>query len=132
MPLLNKPELIRIPLPAEGEWVDVKDRLSAGDFAHVQKAAVKNAKINGDYFEINAADAIDSATFSVMEVAIVKWSFNEPVTADNLRALDQDSVDCIRERLNEIYPSARTEAEKKGSSETTDSPSSTESLHLLS
>ena len=49
-------------------------------------------------------------------MAIKKWSFPKPVTTENIRALDPESVAKIKERLNELYEAPRSDDERGNSS----------------
>ena len=104
MPLLTtERELVRVELPAEGEWVEVKARLSAGERALISQA-VLDAK--------EGPGLVDAARFKGAEIGIVRWSFAEPVTAENIRALDEESHEAIVSRLNELWQ-RRSEADAK-------------------
>lgn len=118
MPLIDdKGDLVQIELPAEGEWVRVKARLSRGDEVAIRKAVVQGGHMTpGAALEMDPASALDAAEFAALEVAIKQWSFEAPVTAFNIRRLDGDSIDAIKERLNELYPSARSDDERGNSS----------------
>lgn len=115
-PLIRSDDRVRIDLPAAGEWVEVKRRLSRGDQIAVQKAITKNARIIAGAaqpsIELDGAEVVEAAEFAALEVAIKAWSFPEPVTAENIRALDPESVACIKDRLNELYEPPRTDDEK--------------------
>ena len=45
MPIIGNDDLIRIDLPVEGEFVEVKRRLSRGDEIALQKALTVGAKL---------------------------------------------------------------------------------------
>lgn len=117
MPLLktSNTDLVRIDLPAEGEWVKVKAALGRDDEREIARRVQSAARLNPVTFEAESVDAgalLDTAKFAALEVSIRAWSFREPVTAANLRALDDASVDCIVARLNELYPPKLTDDEK--------------------
>lgn len=120
MPLLKTSDrdLVRIDLPTPGEWVEVKARLGRDDEREIQRRMLRGQNVKpGEVPEaFDLGLILDAATFCTLEVAIKAWSFSEPVTAENLRALDDASIDAINRRLNELYPEQRTEAAKNGSS----------------
>ncbi|HXG36519.1 MAG TPA: hypothetical protein VNL15_06095 [Dehalococcoidia bacterium] len=132
MPLIRDDDLVRIELPAAGEWVEVKSRLAKGDAVYVQQMILRNSKIsqkqlqeqgaNAD-IDLMAGDIIEAAEFATLDRAIKKWSFPEDVTPENIRRLDEESVEAIKARLNELYPK-RTDEEKKGSAANGATPSS--------
>lgn len=120
MPLLKTSdrELVRIDLPTPGEWVEVKAKLGRDDERAIQRRmfAGQMLKPGEGVDALDAGLLLDAATFATLEVAIKAWSFSEPVTPDNLRALDDASVETITNRLNELYPQPRTDDEKNASS----------------
>lgn len=118
MPLVrtSNTDLVRIDLPAEGEWVEVKRALGRDEERLVQKrvkSAFRVEPVSGA-IGLDFGEAEDVATFGTLELAIKKWSFKEPITAASIRALDDASLDAIKERLNELYPGALGDAEKNG------------------
>lgn len=121
MPLLRNDDLVRIDLPADGEWVDVKRHLSRGDQVAVQRASVQGAVLTRAVLtggvsdvQMDAGAAIEAAEFAALEIAIRAWSFDVPVTPEAIRSLDGDSIDAIKVRLNELY-APRTDDERKNS-----------------
>ena len=112
MPLIRDDDLIRIDLPAEGEWVEVKAKLSRGDQVAVQRAALAGSRLSvtGEIESLDAPNLIEQAEFAVLDRAVKRWSFPESVSPANIRRLDAESVECIKVRLNEIYPGPSTEA----------------------
>jgi len=121
MPIIGNDDLVCIDLPAEGEQVWVKRCLSRGDAIKVQQAITQGARIsaggvNDGGLDLSVGTAIEAAEFATLDVAIKKWSFPEPVTPENIRALDEASVDAIKARMNELYPAARTDDERGNSS----------------
>ena len=123
MPLLSNDliadsDLHLINLPAPGEWVKVKRRLSRGDEIDLQKRLITVAVFDGDLPSVpdaNKGDAIEAMEFMTLEKAIVAWSFDADLTPANIRALDPESVAKIKEELNTLYPAARTDDERKNS-----------------
>lgn len=123
MPLLGNADLVRIDLPAEGEWVEVKRALSHYDRILTQRAAVKGARIHQDSsVDLDAPEVIEAAEYAGLDIAIKKMHVSiadgkppEDVdaTPENIRALDDASVDCIKKNLNELYPPLRSDDERK-------------------
>ena len=118
MPLIrtSNTDLVRIDLPAEGEWVEVKRALGKDEERLIQKrvkSAVRVDPATGS-IGLDFGEAEDVATFGTLGLAIRKWSFKEPVTPAAIRALDDASLDAIKERLNELYPGPLGDAEKNG------------------
>lgn len=120
MPLLKTSDrdLVRIDLPENGEWIEVKRALGKDDEREIQRRLLTGQLIRqGEPLrEFDAGAAIDMGTFATLEVACKRWSFKEALTAANLRALDDASLAVIIERLNELYPAPLTEDEAKNSS----------------
>lgn len=115
MPLLNDDvELVRIDLPHAGEWVDVLPHLSLGQQTAIRKAAVRGSSLTGSGAQIDSEKAIEATTFAVLETAVKRWSFPEPVTPENIRRLDAASGAVIQRTLNRLY--TLPDDEKNGSS----------------
>lgn len=105
-------ELVRIELPAAGEWVEVLPRMSRGQEVRVRQATVRGGKLKEDT-EIDAEVAIEAAEFAMLEIVVRRWSWPDPVTPAGIRELDGPSIDAIKARLNELY-GARSTDEKNG------------------
>lgn len=114
MPLIDDNDLVQINLPTEGEWVKVKRQLSGGDRSAVKRGLFAGAKMDfateaiGD---IDAAQAMDVSDWLTLERTVKEWSFDAPVTPENLRRMDIESLDDLIEQLNELYPDAKSKAE---------------------
>lgn len=115
MPLIDRDRTVRIDLPVAGEWVEVREQLSKGDQARIQAAVVRNAALRPDGTPDVALD-LEAATFATLEIAIVRWSFSEPVTPENIRRLDEASYDAIVAALDRLY-ARRSPEEQKNSSD---------------
>lgn len=122
MPLLkSSTESVRIELPSPGEWVEVKRSLGRNDELAVKRRAGEATVLTWDpvtrerQARVNVILANELATYATLEVAIVRWSFPDPVTPENIRDLDEASISAITEALNRLYPGPRTEAEEKNS-----------------
>jgi len=125
MPLLSnkyisEDDLETIQLPVVGEWVRVKRRLSRGDEVALQTQLLEFAVFGSDSElpvvpDEKRGPAFEAMEFSMLEKAIVGWSFDAQVDAENIRALDPDSVAAIKDKLSELYPSARTDDDRKNS-----------------
>ena len=121
MPLLLNVPTERVELTTPGEWVDVKTRLSKGEQARIQGSAFRVMGSTGEpSFELN----YESTVFAGLEVGIVGWSFAEPVTPANIRALAPEDYDLITARINELWE-PRTDDERKNSFGSGAQPSST-------
>lgn len=113
MPLINDDELERIDLPTPGEWVDVKAKWSQGDDNAIKKAVYAGATIHGENnVTFDAPAVLEAAEFAVFERAIKAWSYPDPVTPENIRRMDTESAEFLKERLNVLY-ARRTDDEKK-------------------
>jgi hypothetical protein len=130
MPLVRDDDVVRIDLPEPGEWVEVKRRMGKGDMARAQDASARGSRIsmNGGGATdglIIGEGAVDRATFALLEIAIRRWSFEEPVTPETIRQLDEDSYDAIIEQMNVLY-ARRGADERKNSNGAGTTPSSAE------
>ena len=126
MPLLLNVALERVELTTPGEWVDLKSRLSKGDQARIQAAAFKvQAAISrmgsGD---MDVALDYEATVFAGLEVGIAAWSFEEPVTPANIRALSPEDYALITKRSDGLWK-PRKDDEAKNSSASGAPPSST-------
>lgn len=119
MPLqkTSNDDLVRVHLPAPGEWVDVKARLGRDDERARIARMLQGQKVRAGeaITEFDFGALYDFAVFATMEVAIKRWSFKDPLTPSNLRALDDDSVNAITAWFEEHYEQPRTEAAAKNS-----------------
>lgn len=124
MPLIKEDggNLEQIDLPAAGEWVKVKERLSRGNEIAVQRAVASTAtlKMSGGSttaddadFGLDAEAAIEAAEFALLYVAIKAWSFPDPVTKANIRCLAPEDVECIKAKLDELYEKPLSEDESR-------------------
>lgn len=117
MPLIDaQSELVQIDLPTPGEWVKVKRRLSLDDRDHIRSASVRGQTITtvgpDRHVEASVETILRAMERAKAEVAVVQWSFDVPVTPESLGMLDEDSWFYLRDKLDEMYPGERTEAEK--------------------
>lgn len=111
MPLLRTldTDLETIPLPTDGEWVKVKRKMGRDDERAVTRLLLAGKPATAETrITIDAAQLSD-AVFCTMQVVLKEWSFAEAINADNIRALDDASVECIAGRIGELYESPRTE-----------------------
>lgn len=117
MPLLRDEtiELVRIDLPAAGEWVEVRPRLSVSQRTSLTSAAMRfRTQIRGDgRMDDIPLDAVyEAMATAALEVGIVRWSFPEPVNTVNVRALDEESAALITSRLDELWQTRKEEDRK--------------------
>ncbi len=115
--------VVRVDL-TDGDWVDLKARLSVGERVEVQTAAFKTKLSLGQMAnrrELTQADiegtdleiSLVGLAFRGMEIAIVGWSFAEPVTPEAIRRLDPVDYDLIAAEMRRLYQ-PRTDDEKNG------------------
>lgn len=119
--------LVRIDLPEPGEWVEVKRKLGRDDermSMQIMFTGQKKKLADGTptFDELDVGPFLGVAEFAVMSVAIQKWSFPEPITLANCQALDDASVECIKAKLEELYPAPRGESEAKNSLPSSSTP----------
>lgn len=111
MELLRDVPIERIELPG-GHWVEVKTRLTVGERKRLTVAAFEVANM-----EDRPTPSINLAavTTTALEIGIVAWSLEDPVTPENVRLLDEDSGEIISRRLDQLW-ATRTDDERKNSS----------------
>lgn len=97
----------RVPLSTPGEWIDLKTRLSKGDTTRIEAAAFKlqmaRGSLAGGDVDVDLTLDYEAMTFIGLEVGITAWSFEEPVTPQNIRALAPEDYEIITERANELW-----------------------------
>lgn len=121
MPLRDRSEgnLTTIELTTPGEWVKVKTKLGRGDQLRIQRALMKHFGLKGklgelrdapeltaeniDASELDVGEAVEILEFIALEVGVVSWCFDVPVTPQSLRELDPDDRKLIDDRLSEMY-----------------------------
>lgn len=116
-----KSELIHIDLPTPGEWVRVKptwgprdEKLKARNLFHGQTVATSNV---GSALEtLDVGTLATFAPYAQMCVAIQEWSFDAPVSMEEIIGLDDASRDHIAAELAKLYPESRKEEDQKNSS----------------
>ena len=105
----------KLKLPSGG-WVEIKKWLSRGDRKQLNRLVRQWLKFADDVpaaelvSNPDAAMTVDSSKVDpdakddlTMMLAIVAWSFKEPVTVEALDTLDNRDVAVIMARLNELY-----------------------------
>ena len=123
MPLLDKgtKDTVRVPITVGGEahWIDIKARPSVADRRDIQRRILNATHGRGLIDAMatgQAGDVVEMTEFVTLELAIVGWSDDAPVTAENLRALPDEALDAVRAAINEHWPGARTDEQAKNSS----------------
>jgi hypothetical protein len=111
-----RPEIVRVSL-SDGEWIEVKRELNAGEQNHLEAGYVKDMRMGErptlDYERVGKTRILEYVT---------GWSFcgfngqPEPFDESALDALDMDTYLEIMEaiRAHEVDISARREARKNG------------------
>lgn len=100
----------RIELTTPGDWVEVKTVLSRSDRLRAFELSRYRDSIDG---ELSGEVDLEKASFGLLEVGVVAWSFDEPVRGDTLRRLADEDFDIIRARVDELWGKARTDDERK-------------------
>jgi hypothetical protein len=92
-----KPEVVRYDL-ADGDWIDVKKYLSAGEELAISGGAVTGVRqsLNAQTFELD----IPRLKFSRLLAYVTRWSFVRPdgsvaqtVTLEEMEDLDRETID---------------------------------------
>lgn len=136
MPLILDSDTVRIDLSTPGEWVEVKARLSKGDTVKLESAAFAlRAKFAVDAAgavpgaDVNADLDYEATVFRGLEIGIQRWSFDLPLTPENIRKLDPVDYDIIAKRVNELW-SPRKEEDRKNLSDSGATPTEARVLSL--
>lgn len=136
-------DLVPVELPAAGEWVELRPRLSKRAAQDAQRATLAGMTLDKSALagaaegnlsqldvvralEIDFERALEGGTFALLERAIARWRLKArgewvteteyPITAENVEALDSESFDAIVAVANRLY-GARTEGERRDLSE---------------
>lgn len=117
-----------VQLIVPGEYVVVKNKFGRDDRKAVQQRLLSAARMDmeGDVQGLDAGVAYDAVEFATLEQVIIEGRFqNEEdgswIKLDRsnkrqlLRGLDDDTRAFLRDKLNELYPSERTEEESLNS-----------------
>ena len=112
------PDVVRLPL-AEGDWIDVKKQLNAGERARLSGAGLEAVRATGPNMKSRAIELnYERLELARIEAYVVKWSFvgldNEPlkVTPEAIAALDPAIAKEIDAALDKHVEAAA--AEKNG------------------
>lgn len=101
----------------EGAWVELKTRLSFVERNRLAAAAIQTTvqeAPNGELVTVNDVN-VEGAVRAALEIGIVAWSFEDPVTPENVALLDEDSGDRVKRRLDQLW-ARRTDDDRKNSS----------------
>ncbi len=102
--------LVRLEL-SDGDWIDVKPRLSHGDELRLQNAMIGNMKgiESGGKVNLDGAElGLTGANYEVTRILVwvQDWSLcndrgkQQPITKDTINALDADSAQEIKDALD--------------------------------
>lgn len=121
--LTSDADLERIDV-TDGDWVEVKRALGRDDERRIIQLLLNGAQVDRS-LDVRAqlGDMQDGIVFATLEVALKKWSLRDPETnrvADinrrTIRALSDEDLGIIRDRLGELYPGPRLDDDRKNSS----------------
>jgi hypothetical protein len=108
-----------ISLRDPSEWVKVKSILSKGEETNIRKQLIggshRISATDPDAAVIGTDEVIEAQEFATLECAIVEWSFEQPVTPENLRKIPSPDVEIINAALNVLYAKRSPEAGKESS-----------------
>jgi len=137
--LTSDADLVRIDV-TDGDWVEVKRALGRDDERRIVQLVLNGAQVDsGDEIRRMVGDLQDGIVFATLEVALKRWSLRDPetnrvaqITRRTIRALADEDLAIIRERLDELYPGPRSDDERKNSSGGGAPPSETRGESLQS
>lgn len=114
MPLTRSDDVLKVELSTPGEWAELRRRISAGEERRIAAAAVASQRLlDGTAAVADMEQIMLHLAFVGLEIGVVRWSFEEPVTPENLRRLDPTDFDVLSERCNELWKPREAE-EKNG------------------
>ncbi len=73
------PETLRIALPEEDSWAEVRKAYSMGDMERMRH---------------------EQSAFGLVEVGLIAWSYDEPVTPETIRRLDVPTFNLILDAVS--------------------------------
>lgn len=85
-------------LPIDGDTVTIRTEFGQGDINEITRAMVPSPGI----FDSSAA------RWKLLELGIKRWSYDRPVTLDNILLLHPEVADRIANRLDELYEASRS------------------------
>lgn len=97
---------------AEGAWVKVKKHLTRRDRNAIRGAVMAmRVEIDGETgaasmpsgVDIDGGKMLDALDFSVLERAIVGWSFEDECTLENMERMHDDDINQLKEVLSTMY-----------------------------
>lgn len=91
-------ETVRVECP-DGQWIDIKEEMTQADQDYVLNQMVR-AKVKTDKGVAEAS--VDLGKLAVMERMIVKWSFPEAVTPENISKLRGKYRTLILEKIDAL------------------------------
>jgi len=94
--------------------VEVKTRASKGDRAKMTATAIQ-FQVNAETGATSVSADYEATVFAALEVAIVRWSFDEPPTPEAIRLLEEEDYDLITSRINELWKPREPEEAKNSS-----------------
>lgn len=111
MPLVLQAPTERLALTTPGEWVEIKTRVSVATVKKIEAAGMKFRMTDAmtPDFEL----AMDEVYFAALDAMVTGWSFETPLTPENLRCLTPEDYDVITARLNEILPGRLKDDDRK-------------------
>ena len=109
--------VVKVEVPGGG-WVDLRSRIAGWERSKIRSAAIAMKLSDASNAGIDYAATVQAG----MEIGIVAWSLDEELTADNIKALDEESYDFIATKLNELWE-PRSDDEVKNSASDGATPS---------
>ena len=108
-------ELETITLPTEGDWVRVLKTIGKSHKEETARRTAARARALGFAFPLDAEEPLllVEGAFCMLSVVIREWSFDEAITIESVRRLDDESKAVIFDRMAELYPEPRTDDERK-------------------
>lgn len=101
----------------DGNWVELKARLTIAERKKLQTAAMRLGPKDedDDQAKPRLSYQLEQVEMAGLYLGIVAWSLPDPVTPENIALLDEETGQAIKVRLDELWRT-RTDDERKNSS----------------
>lgn len=116
MELVRKAPVERLTFE-DGNWVDLKARLTFAERKQLASAALQRIQVNDEGGRPVVQQRVDVAAAEMegLRIGIVAWSLSDELTPENIGLLDDETGQQIKVRLDELWK-PRTDDERKNSS----------------
>lgn len=118
MELIRESPVERMTFP-DGNWVDLRMRLTIAERKRLAAAAFGMAAEDDGSGSgrqtIRPTADLAAVEMAALNIGIVAWSLEEPLTPENVALLDEETGFAIKERLDALWKTRRDDERKNSS-----------------